>query len=163
MRCNGSRGSVAGSKRRPLLTYFGEAPVPAARSRIMSSIRGKDSAPERTLRKEVWRRGGRYRCHVKGLPGTPDMANRTAKVAVFIDGCFWHGCPQHFRLPKTRSAFWREKIRRNRLNRKKHLAAYAPGWRVLQVYECRLRSDLDAVAAQVAALLTRDAPARASR
>jgi DNA mismatch endonuclease (patch repair protein) len=109
----------------------------------MGRIRGKDTAPERALRSAVWRSGGRFRVHVKGLPGSPDLANRRAKVAVFVDGCFWHGCRRHFRPPRTRREFWAEKIRRNVANRRRHLAEYPPDWQVFQVYECQVRDRLD--------------------
>ena len=105
------------------------------------------------LRRVVHALGGRFRVHVKDLPGTPDMANKRARVAVFVDGCFWHGCPRHFKLPKTRRAFWREKIRRNREKRRRVLAEYPARWIVLQIHECKLEASLKAYAARIFELL----------
>lgn len=121
----------------------------------MARIRGKDTGPERALRSAVWQAGGRFRTHVKGLPGRPDLANRRAKVAVFVDGCFWHGCPRHFKPPRTRREFWVEKIRRNQENRRRHLAGYPDGWTLFEVYECQLRADLGGWASRVASALGR--------
>ena len=116
----------------------------------MSRIRGKDTKPELMLKKAVYARGGRFRIHAKDLPGRPDLANKRARLVVFVDGCFWHGCPAHFRVPKTRRKFWNEKIARNRRTRSKVLREYAPDWRVIEVFECALRNDLDAVAKDIA-------------
>jgi len=128
-------------KRPPLLSYFDGAPVEPGRSRTMSRIRGKNTRPELLLRSAVWRKGGRYRCHAKAIPGTPDIANASKHIAVFVDGCFWHGCPTHFRPPKTRERFWTEKIRRNRETRKRTMDRLGPSWRVIQFYECEILSD----------------------
>jgi DNA mismatch endonuclease (patch repair protein) len=136
----------------PLLSFF-SGEVEPARSTQMGRIRGKDTGPERDLRTAVWRLGGRFRTHVRGLPGTPDLANRRAKVAVFVDGCFWHGCPRHFRVPKTRAAFWSEKIHRNQENRRRHVSEYPSDWRVFQFYECGLKGKLEDHAKAVAAAL----------
>jgi DNA mismatch endonuclease, patch repair protein len=81
-----------------------------------------------------WRRG-------VSLLGKPDFVFRAAKVVVFVDGCFWHGCPRHARIPKTRVAFWKTKLTRN-LQRDRHVtrALRAAGWTVLRIWECRLTS-----------------------
>ena len=71
-------------------------------------------------------------------------------MAVFVDGCFWHGCPEHFRLPKTRTSFWREKVRRNKATRTRVLAQLGPAWRIFQFYECDLEGRVDDCAKQVA-------------
>ena len=79
-----------------------------------------------------WRRGA-------PLPGKPDFIFRTEKVALFVDGCFWHGCPRHGRTPKSRVAFWTAKLTRNA--QRDHAVAHAlraAGWRVLRVWECAL-------------------------
>lgn len=88
------------------------------RSKIMSSIRGKNTKPEVTIRKMVWMRGKRYRIHDRSVFGNPDISNRSKNLAVFIDGCFWHGCKRCYKEPKTNTEFWRSKISRNQKRRK---------------------------------------------
>jgi DNA mismatch endonuclease (patch repair protein) len=73
----------------------------------------RDSKPELALRSELHRRGLRYRVHLRGLPGTPDIAFTRAKLAVFVDGCFWHGCPIHYVAPKNNGAWWEAKMVEN--------------------------------------------------
>jgi|SRR5688572_18053876 len=149
-------------KHRPLLSYFGARPVDPQRSAIMSRIRGRDTSPEIRLRKAIWRIGARFVTHSSRLPGRPDISNMTARVAVFVDGCFWHGCPRHYRTPRTRRTFWTEKIRRNKERRETVLAQYPAEWHVLQYFECQIEKRLDKVSRQVAAALLkrRGIPAR---
>lgn len=70
----------------------------------------RDTAPELALRRELHHRGLRYRVNFRPLPGTPDIAFTRAKLAVFVDGCFWHRCPQHGALPKNNREWWRAKL-----------------------------------------------------
>ncbi len=118
------------------------------RSALMSRIRGKDTAPELHVRRQLWRAGLRYRLHAKGLPGKPDLVLPKWKAVVFVHGCFWHrhtGCA-YFRLPKTRPGFWDEKLRRNQERDVMAIAAsIKAGWRVAVVWECALRNDPDTV------------------
>jgi DNA mismatch endonuclease (patch repair protein) len=83
------------------------------RSEHMSRIRDRDTRPERILRALLWTLGFRYRlrCRIAGV--RPDIVFPRVRVAVFIDGCFWHGCPIHYALPRTRNAFWAAKLREN--------------------------------------------------
>lgn len=113
----------------------------ATRSRNMAAIRSKDTTPELAVRRALHARGFRYRTNVAHLPGKPDIVLRKYGAAVLVHGCFWHGhdCPR-FRLPRTRRAFWSEKIRRNReRDVRAHEALEAAGWRCLTVWECALR------------------------
>lgn len=108
---------------------------------MMSGIRGKNTRPEVQVRRILHSAGFRFRLHVKKLPGTPDIVLPRFRAVVFVHGCFWHGhnCPL-FRLPATRSAFWKAKITRNRANDDRQRAALARlGWRVATVWECALR------------------------
>lgn len=83
------------------------------RSYNMSNIRGKNTGPEVKLRKLLWSAGIRgYRIHYK-LPGKPDIVFTKKKIAIFIDGCFWHKCPICFQEPETRKEFWMKKILSN--------------------------------------------------
>lgn len=137
----------------PLLSYFGREPVAPERSRLMAKIHGKNSQPELRLRRAVWASGGRFRCHAAKVPGRPDLCNQRARVAVFVDGCFWHGCPKHFRVPATRSAFWVEKVNRNRKRRTQVIGGLA-GWKVFEFYECELGENIQGCASRVASALT---------
>ncbi|HEX8573561.1 MAG TPA: very short patch repair endonuclease [Allosphingosinicella sp.] len=119
-----------------------EPPVTAARSENMRRIGRRNTGPELVVRKLLHSRGWRYRIHVRGLPGTPDIVFPGRKKAIFIHGCFWHGhdgCPLS-RLPKTRSAFWEQKIGTNkRRDRAKAAALTESGWRVFTVWQCELK------------------------
>lgn len=113
----------------------------ATRSRMMSGIRSKNTKPELTLRKQLHHLGLRYRLHVSSLPGRPDLVFPKRRAVVFVHGCFWHGhaCPL-FRLPKTRSEWWRAKIAKNKESDSKSLVELKTlGWRSMVVWECSLR------------------------
>lgn len=79
----------------------------------MSRQRRRDTAPELALRRALHALGVRYRVHPAGLPGRPDVVLTRAKVAVFVDGCFWHRCPEHAVAPKANAEWWREKLAHN--------------------------------------------------
>jgi DNA mismatch endonuclease (patch repair protein) len=112
------------------------------RSYNMSQIRGKDTGPEMLLRKGLWKMGFRYRVHYK-LPGRPDVVFVSRRVAIFVDGCFWHACPEHGVKPKTNSAFWDKKIQgtvdRDKRNRD---LLEKEGWTVLRFWEHDIEKDL---------------------
>lgn len=105
----------------------------------MQSNRGRDTVPELALRRAVHALGLRYRVSVRPLPAvrrTADLVFTKAKVAVFMDGCFWHGCPDHHTRSATNAAYWAEKVRRNRERDAEtdRLLAEA-GWLVVRVWE----------------------------
>ncbi|MDP9195972.1 MAG: very short patch repair endonuclease [Pseudomonadota bacterium] len=111
--------------------------TPAVRSRMMAGIRGKDTKPEMILRRELHRRGLRYRLHGK-LPGRPDLVFPGRKAVIFVHGCFWHGhdCAL-FRWPGSRKKFWKDKISGNRARDIRTLETLKTGgWRILVVWEC---------------------------
>ncbi len=100
-----------------------------------------NTKPELIVRSGLHAMGFRFRTHVRGLPGTPDLALRRFKAAVFVHGCFWHGhnC-RLFKMPSTRREFWEEKISGNRMRDCNAVNALrALGWRVLIVWECALK------------------------
>jgi DNA mismatch endonuclease, patch repair protein len=109
---------------------------------MMSGIRGKDTKPELLIRKALYARGYRYRLHIATLPGKPDLCFGPLRSVVFVNGCFWHGHQCHlFRLPKTRTDFWAEKIASNQQRDiQAHTKLLASGWRVLRVWECAIKS-----------------------
>ena len=115
------------------------------RSYNMSRIRGKNTGPELLLRRYLWKSGFRYRLHYK-LPGRPDIVFVARKIAVFVDGCFWHGCPLHSVRPKTNSTFWNTKIQGN-IDRdgKNQQLLEQEGWTVLRFWEHDIEKDLDTV------------------
>ncbi len=115
----------------------------------MSRIRGTDTNPEIVIRKKLWAKGLRYRLHA-GLPGRPDIVFPGKKVAVFVDGCFWHRCPAHYQPPVNKSKFWEHKISGNVahdvvVNRELE----ETGWRVLRFWEHEVRSDLERVVSMI--------------
>lgn len=114
---------------------------PAVRSKNMQAIRSKNTRPEITVRSLLHAAGFRYRLHVSDLPGKPDLVFPKYRAVVMVNGCFWHGHDCHFfKLPSTRTDFWKQKIEKNRANdEKSSLALKAAGWRVAAVWECAVR------------------------
>lgn len=115
---------------------------PETRSRMMAAVRGKDTGPEMAVRRGLHALGFRYSLHARRLPGRPDIVLPKYKAVIFVEGCFWHGhegC-RLFRLPSSRTDYWREKIDRNRARDHRNRAALEEmGWRHLTVWECALR------------------------
>ena len=118
--------------------------LPEVRSHLMARVRHKGTGPELILRKALWAAGLRYRLNSKKrLPGSPDILFPGARVTVFVDGCFWHGCPEHGTQPKTRPDFWAQKIARNReRDAEVDLKLTEMGWRVVRIWEHRIRFDV---------------------
>jgi len=112
-------------------------------SERMAGIRQRDTAPEVAFRQIVHRMGLRFRVCPSNLPGRPDLANVRAKWAVFVHGCFWHGhasC-KLYRVPKTNSTFWIEKVRANKArDARKESALRAAGFLVVVVWQCEIDS-----------------------
>jgi DNA mismatch endonuclease (patch repair protein) len=156
----GTNMDLPAATREPGRKYLrdGRAPIPEkeATSRVMSANRGRDTSPERALRREL-RRVGRsgYRLHAPGVPGRPDVAFLSQKVAVFVHGCYWHRCPRcQMPLPRTHTGFWKAKFEANQLRdrRKEELLAQR-GWKVVTLWECEIREGLGEAVAQVLAVL----------
>lgn len=122
------------------------------RSEMMAGIRGRDTAPERAVRRVAHRMGLRFRLHRKDLPGRPDLVFPRHRLAVFVHGCFWHrheGCRYAY-TPKSRVAFWTRKFAENAArDRRNEDALRDLGWRVLIVWECEAR-DAEAVGMRLA-------------
>lgn len=125
--------------------------------RVMQSNRSRDTKPELLLRRELHRRGIRYRLHAADVPGRPDLLIRTLKVAVFVDGDFWHGNRWRLRgLTKleddfhSNREFWVAKIKRNVQRDQEVDARLADeGWTVLRAWESEVLANVDAVANRV--------------
>jgi DNA mismatch endonuclease, patch repair protein len=127
---------------------------PATRSRVMARIRSKNTKPEMLLRRTLYGAGVRgWRCHPKHLPGKPDLAFTRRKVAVFVDGCFWHGHPDFFTAGKS-GPYWDAKIERTQERDRAATAALeAAGWRVLRLWDFEVERDPSACAMRVVAEL----------
>src|SRR4051812_9605571 len=102
----------------------------AATTARMRAVGRSDTPSEVALRRALWMKGVRYRLKVS-IGGTrPDVAIMRERVAVFVDGCFWHGCPAHYKAPRRNAAFWRAKVMHNRAKDAAHTAALRSiGWR----------------------------------
>ena len=129
--------------------------TPAQRRHCMRRVKNKNTKPELLLRRALWARGFRYRLQVKML-GRPDLLFVGARLVVFVDGCFWHGCPLHHTLPQTNRQYWHEKLTKN-MGRDQQVSTQleAMGWRVLRFWEHELKRDLESVLDQVARALGR--------
>lgn len=112
----------------------------------MSRIRGKDTKPEILVRKYLYAHGIRYRLHAGALPGKPDIVMHKRRVALFVNGCFWHGhsgC-KYATTPKTNTDFWLSKISRNvERDEQNHHKLEQDGWRVLIIWACELGKERD--------------------
>ena len=111
------------------------------RSKRMALVKGRGNRSTelrllelfRVLHIRGWRRGSR-------LPGRPDFVFTGQRVAVFVDGCFWHGCPEHYTAPAGNAAFWRKKRRQNaERDRRADIALRKLGWKVMRIWEHELR------------------------
>ena len=126
------------------------------RSRMMSRIRGRDTKPEMTLRAALRERGlVGYRCHYAKAPGRPDICFVGRRLAVFVDGAFWHGHPDYYEPGKS-GQFWDDKIARNQeRDRVVNGELEADGWTVLRFWDFEIKRDAAAAAGRIAEALAR--------
>lgn len=125
------------------------------RSRVMRQVKGKDTAPELVLRRALWASGVRgYRTHRRDLPGRPDLAFIGRKVAVFVDGAWWHGHPDKWW--KGRSGdYWDRKVARNmERDRQADASLHALGWTVVRLWDFEVLRDPQGAARKVGDALT---------
>ncbi len=119
------------------------------RRKCMSSVRNKNTCIEIKLRRSLWKAGLRYRVNFK-LFGKPDIVFPKKKLAIFIDGCFWHGCPIHGTNPVTNADFWEKKIKGNiERDRKVTSQLIDMGWLVIRVWEHEIKEYLDKVTERI--------------
>lgn len=115
----------------------------ATRSRMMSGIRGANTRPEMIVRRYLHARGLRFRLHVRGLPGRPDIVLSKHRAVIEVRGCFWHqhrGC-RYAVSPKSNADFWRIKLASNVARDKRSARALRSlGWRVVTIWECRVHN-----------------------
>ena len=134
---------------------------PEKRSFNMSRIQGKDTCPEMTVRRWLWKNGYRYRLHRKNLPGKPDTVLTRQRVVILIHGYFWHrhGC-RVTTTPESRQDFWLAKFRENNSRDKRNVEALLhDGWRIMVAWECGLRRKItvpDLIARQISEFLSSD-------
>ncbi len=109
----------------------------------MSKVRAADTTPEIKVRKLLHGMGYRFRLHRRDLPGKPDIVLPKYKTVIFVNGCFWHGCPvcRHAKIrPKENADYWNRKLDRNmRRDQENYMALKEKGWRVLIVWECETK------------------------
>ena len=126
--------------------FDGFRPTSKQASRALAGSSSKDTTCERLLRSELWRMGLRFRKNVRDLPGKPDVVFTGPRVAVFVDGDFWHGRNWRKRKRKlqagSNAAYWVPKIEANRVRDRRHAKELrARGWAVLRVWEADVLSD----------------------
>ena len=107
----------------------------------MSQIKSSKTKPEIAVRKLIWKKGYRYRIG-HGLPGKPDIVFPSYRTVVFIDGCFWHGCPQHCRMPSSNVSYWKQKISGNKKRDKRtNTQLKKDGWKVIRIWEHSIKKN----------------------
>ena len=117
--------------------------TPEQRHKCMAAIKGKDTKPEMLVRRYLHACGFRYSLHCKKLPGSPDLVFRSLRTVIFIHGCFWHGHEKckYYRLPKSNTEFWRDKVEQNRQRDSAVIQELeSKGWRVFIIWECELKN-----------------------
>ncbi len=125
------------------------------RSANMAAIRSKDTKPEVAVRKILFQNGVRYRLHPSKLPGKPDIVVPSVRLAIFVHGCFWHGCKKCVdgrRRVKSNTSYWSEKIGGNQARDKRNRRALSrAGWHILTIWECEIAKGrrLDAIISRV--------------
>lgn len=124
--------------------------TPEQRSRIMAAVRSRDTGPEVAVRRALFAAGVRgWRCHRRDLPGRPDIAFGVAKVAVFVDGAFWHGHPSRHK-PGRSGSYWDEKIEQNvSRDRRVDQELRDAGWTVVRLWDFEVERDLAGAVSRV--------------
>lgn len=129
------------------------------RSWNMSRIKGKDTKPEAQVRSWLFLHGYRFRKNDRRLPGVPDVVLPRYRTVIFVNGCFWHhhkDCRYAY-MPKSRITFWEDKFVRNIVNDKFHRDRLeAMGWKVITIWECELKNNMNEVMKNVDAALKRN-------
>ncbi|ANE45246.1 DNA mismatch repair protein Vsr [Paenibacillus swuensis] len=119
---------------------------PEHRRKNMQNIRSKGTKLEERISKTLWRHGVRFRKNSKSLPGRPDISIKKYKIVIFLDSCFFHGCPEHYIAPKTNPEYWVPKIERNRRRDQQINEIYTNmGWKVMRFWEHEVKRNLESV------------------
>jgi DNA mismatch endonuclease (patch repair protein) len=136
----------------------GRAPIPESEktSEIMSKIKGKNTKSELMLRRALRKIGLKgYRLHWKKAPGRPDIAFPGKKIAIFVNGCYWHRCPKcNPSKPKTHMDFWKNKFKKNvERDKRKIKELVSSHWKVFVFWECEINANVDECAHEIEAYL----------
>jgi DNA mismatch endonuclease, patch repair protein len=144
----------------PTLALWKVAAVPLSRSQQMARIKGRDTSAEKLLRHHLWKRGLRYRVNARTPAGRGDVVFTSGRLAVFVDGCFWHGCPDHYVRPRSRTDFWSAKLAGNVARDCAQTSVLqAAGWSICRLWEHEVFENPDGVAERVVGLLRGREPA----
>ena len=132
----------------------GRAPIPKDEkiSRVMSANKGENTTPEITMRKALRELGlVGYRLHWKKVSGKPDIAYPSKKIAIFVNGCFWHRCPYCKNpYPKTNRPFWKKKFNNNiKRDKLKTRLLRKNGWKVFTFWECQIKKNAEKCAIKI--------------
>ncbi len=122
------------------------------RSKIMSNIKSRNTGPEMLLRKALFRKGYRYSISHRTVPGNigPDITMVSRKVAIFVDGCFWHMCPKCFKMPESNRGYWKPKLMRNaERDGEQNDILKSLGWNVIRVWEHEVMDDAEGAAIKI--------------
>lgn len=124
--------------------------TPEQRHKNMTHIKSSNTKIEKDITKALWNLGYRFRKNVKGLPGKPDIAIKKYKIVIFLDSCFWHKCPEHFKKPKSNLEYWEPKIKRN-VERDAEINRYYQNknWHILRIWEHEVKKDFDNTLAKI--------------
>ena len=114
------------------------------RRKNMRAIKSTHTKMEDKVCYALWNRGLRFRKNVNTLPGKPDIAIKKHKLVIFLDSCFWHKCPKHFKQPKSNLEYWIPKIDRN-VNRDKEINKFYSehNWHLMRIWEHEIKKDFD--------------------
>lgn len=114
------------------------------RRKNMSAIKSTHTKMEDKVCYALWNKGLRFRKNVKTLPGKPDIVIKKYKLVIFLDSCFWHKCPKHFKQPKSNLEYWIPKIDRN-VNRDKEINKFYSehNWHLMRIWEHEIKKDFD--------------------
>ena len=118
--------------------------TPEQRHKNMTHIKSSNTKIEKDITKALWNLGYRFSKNVKDLPGKPDIAIKKYKIVIFLDSCFWHKCPEHFKKPKSNLEYWEPKIKRN-VERDAEINSYyqQKNWHILRIWEHEVKKDFD--------------------
>lgn len=142
----------------PFVELMPDTQSPEKRSDTMRRVKGKNTSLELRVRRALHSRGLRYRLSYP-LPGRPDIVFVKARIAIFLDSCFWHGCPQHLRMPHSNEEYWHAKIARNVERDIRTDAAYVDSeWRLIRLWEHELKNNLDVCVDAIEALVREAQP-----
>jgi DNA mismatch endonuclease (patch repair protein) len=117
------------------------------RSKVMAKVRSQNTRLEQTLFNLLIESGlSDFATHVKELLGKPDIVFNKQKLIVFLDSCYWHGCPKHLRMPSSNVDYWQNKIKRNKTrDRRQSSELKKSGWRVVRIWEHELKTPTSVV------------------